>query len=54
MIDLKVLINIGAFKTCAAQHGVHADGWILTVKLAFFVASGLLRFGSESLPASRR
>ena len=46
----------------SAQHGVHADpstgsgqrGWILTAKLAFFVALGFGRFGSESRPASRR
>jgi hypothetical protein len=38
----------------AAQHGVHADGWILTVKMGFFVALGFVRFGSESCPASRR
>jgi hypothetical protein len=37
-----------------AQHGVHADGWILTAKLALFVALGYLRFVSESRPASRR
>ena len=38
----------------AAQHGMHADGWILTAKLAFFVALGFVRFVSESCPASRR
>jgi hypothetical protein len=37
-----------------AQHGVHADGWIRTVKLAFFVTLGLFRFVGESRPASRR
>ena len=38
----------------AAQHGMHADGWILTAKLAFFVALGFVRFVSESRPASRK
>jgi hypothetical protein len=38
----------------AAQHGVHADGWILTAKLAFFVALGFVRFVGESRPSSRR
>jgi hypothetical protein len=38
----------------AAQHGVHADGWIRTVKLAFFVALGFDRFVGESRPSSRR
>jgi hypothetical protein len=37
-----------------AQHGVHADGWILTVKMAFFVVLGFVRFVGESRPASRR
>jgi len=36
-----------------AQHGVHADGWILTAKIALFVTLGFVRFGSESRPASR-
>ncbi|MGD8406918.1 MAG: hypothetical protein PVJ21_24885 [Anaerolineales bacterium] len=30
------------------------DGWILTAKMAFFVALGLVRFVGESRPASRR
>jgi hypothetical protein len=38
----------------ASQHGVHADGWILTAKLAFFEALDLLRFVGESRPSSRR
>ena len=38
----------------AAQHGVHADCWILTAKLALFVALGFDRFVSESRPSSRR
>jgi len=29
-------------------------GWILTIKMDFFVAMGFVRFGSESRPASRR
>jgi hypothetical protein len=33
---------------------VHADGWIRTAKLAFFVALGFVRFVGESRPASRR
>jgi hypothetical protein len=33
--------------TCA-QHGVHADGWIHTAKMAFFVALGFVRFVGES------
>jgi hypothetical protein len=33
---------------------VHADGWIHTVKLASFMAAGLLCFVGESHPASRR
>jgi hypothetical protein len=37
-----------------AQHGVHADGWIRTAKLVFFVALGFIRFAGESRPASRR
>ena len=37
------------FKFRAAQHGVHADGWIRTAKMAFFVATGLLRFVGESM-----
>jgi hypothetical protein len=37
-----------------AQHGVHADGWIHTAKMALFVALGFFRFGSESRPSSRR
>ena len=49
-------------KFVVAQHGVHADpstgsgqrGWILTVKIGFFVASGFIRFEGESRPASRR
>jgi hypothetical protein len=41
-------------KKQAAQHSVHADGWILTAKMAFFMALGFVRFGSESRPASRR
>ena len=32
----------------------HADGWIRTVNLAFFVALGLFCFEGESRPASRR
>ena len=32
----------------AAQHGVHQDGWILTAKLAFFMALGFVRFVGES------
>ena len=48
----------------SAQHSVHADpaplrlagqaGWIRTAKMAFFMALGFFRFGSESRPASRR
>jgi hypothetical protein len=38
----------------AAQHSVHADGWILTAKWAFFTASGLFRFVGDSRPSSRR
>jgi hypothetical protein len=38
----------------AAQHGVHADGWIHTVFLAFFVALGFFRFEGESRPTRRR
>jgi hypothetical protein len=37
-----------------AQQSVHADGWILTAKLAFFVALGFIRFVGEPRPASRR
>jgi hypothetical protein len=37
-----------------AQHGVHADGWIPTAKMSFFVTLGLFRFVGESHPASRR
>jgi hypothetical protein len=37
-----------------AQHGVHADGWIRTAKLAFFLALGFGRFVGKSRPASRR
>jgi hypothetical protein len=40
-------------KNCA-QQCVHADGWILTVKMAFFVALGFVRFVGESRPSSRR
>ena len=29
----------------------HVDGWIRTVKLAFFTASGFVRFVGESRPA---
>ena len=39
----------------ACHHAwVHADRWILTAKLAFFVALGYLRFVGGSRPASRR
>jgi hypothetical protein len=38
----------------SAQHGVHADGWILTAKRSFFVALDFDRFMGESRPASRR
>jgi len=48
----------------AAQHSVHADpaplrlagqaGWILTAKMALFVALGFIRFVGESRPASCR
>jgi len=38
----------------AAQHGVHADGWIRTAKMTFFVAFDFVRFVGESRPASRR
>jgi hypothetical protein len=38
----------------SAQHGVHADGWIRTAKLAFFVALGFVRFVGKSRPSSRR
>jgi len=38
----------------AAQYGVHADGWIPTIKMAFFVVLGFVRFGSESRPSSHR
>jgi len=51
-------------KEFTAQHGVHADpaplrlagqaGWILTVKLAFFVSLSFARFMGESRPTSRR
>jgi hypothetical protein len=37
----------------ATQHSVHADGWIHTAKLAFFMAFGFTRFVSESRPSSR-
>jgi hypothetical protein len=37
-----------------AQHSVHADGWILPAKKAYFVALGFIRFVSESRPSSRR
>jgi hypothetical protein len=33
---------------------MHADSWILTVKLAFFVALGFVRFVSESRASTRR
>jgi hypothetical protein len=36
-----------------AQQRVHADGWIRTAKLAFFVALGFVRFVGESRPSSR-
>jgi hypothetical protein len=32
----------------AAQQSVHADGWIRTAKLAFFVALGFVRFVGKS------
>jgi hypothetical protein len=32
---------------------VHADGWIRTAKMAFFVVLGFARFVGESRPASR-
>ena len=39
----------------AAQHGVHADGWMrCTAKLIFFVTLEFIRFVGESRPASRR
>jgi hypothetical protein len=38
----------------STQHGVHADGWIHTAKLAFFVVLGFVRFVGESRPSSRR
>jgi hypothetical protein len=38
----------------AAQHGVHADGWIRTAKMVFFVALGFVYFVGESRPSSRR
>jgi len=38
----------------AAQHGVHADGWILTAKMAFIVALSYFRFVGVSRPSSRR
>jgi hypothetical protein len=37
-----------------AQHGVHADGWIHTTKLALFMALSFIRFANESSPSSRR
>jgi hypothetical protein len=37
-----------------AQHSVHADGWIRTAKLGFFVALGFVCFVSESRPTRRR
>ena len=47
-----------------AQHSVHADpaplrlagqaGWILTAKMAFFVALVFVRFEGASRPSSRR
>ena len=37
-----------------AQHSVHADGWILTAKMALFVTLGFVRFVGESRPSSRR
>jgi hypothetical protein len=41
-------------KSACAQHGVHQDGWILTAKLAFFMALSFVRFAGESRPSSRR
>jgi hypothetical protein len=38
----------------ATQHSVHADGWILTAKMALFVTLDFIRFAGESRPASRR
>ena len=38
----------------SAQHGVHADGWIHTAKLVFFVDLDFVRFVGESRPSSRR
>ena len=32
----------------------HADGWIRTAKMVFFVASVFFRFVGESRPSSRR
>jgi hypothetical protein len=46
--------NLYSFKLKTAQHSVHADGWIRTVKLAFFVTLGFIRFAGESRPSSRR
>ncbi|MFO7585604.1 MAG: hypothetical protein R6W69_12830 [Anaerolineales bacterium] len=31
---------------------VHIDGWILTVKMASFMASGFVRFVGQSRPSS--
>ncbi|MFZ5821342.1 MAG: hypothetical protein ACOYYJ_15710 [Chloroflexota bacterium] len=41
--------DVGLFDT---PFGRRAGGWILTVKLDFFVASGFVRFVGESRPAS--
>src|SRR5215211_3196543 len=41
----------GAAEDCmAAQHSVHADGWIHTAKLALCVALGFVRFVGEFTP----
>jgi hypothetical protein len=53
MIDNKGSCENKVLIKCA-QHGVHADGWILTAKLAFFVTLDFVRFAGESRPSSRR
>jgi type II secretory pathway predicted ATPase ExeA len=45
----KVLVSRQATQQC-----VHADGWILTAKMAMFVTLGFVRFVGESRPSSRR
>jgi hypothetical protein len=49
-----VILTRQVKKRDAAQQCVHADGWILNAKLAFFVALGFVRFVGEARPSSRR